>query len=109
MINLLRLVLALIIDIGSGMLVRKLRLPAILGWLMSGMFVCPFAVSVISHPMMDVQWFQMCMNFFEIGVGCLLGGELIFKNLKKFGKQILGTTLFQSLGTFLFVTVLFGS
>ena len=107
--NLLRLVLALIIAFGSGMLVRKLRLPAILGWLIAGMVVGPFAVSIISQPMMDAQWFQMLMSFFEIGVGCLLGTELILKNLKKFGKQILVTTLFQSLGTFLFVTLVFGS
>lgn len=106
--DLLRLVLAVVLAFGLGKLVQKLRLPAILGWLIAGMVVGPYAIQVMSRPMMDSQWYKTLMNFFEVGVGCLLGSELIIKKLKESGKQIVVATLFQSVGTFIFVTLVFG-
>jgi NhaP-type Na+/H+ or K+/H+ antiporter len=38
---------------------------------------------------------------------CLIGSEINFKKLKKSGSQIIITTLFQSLGTFLVVSLFF--
>lgn len=106
--SILRLVIAVGIAFGMGSLVRKLRLPAILGWLIAGMIVGPFAIGVLNQPMMEATWYKSLMSFFEIGVGLLLGTELIFKNLKESGKQIVVATLFQSVGTFLFVSIVFG-
>ncbi|HBF65214.1 MAG TPA: potassium transporter, partial [Clostridium sp.] len=45
----------------------------------------------------------------ECGVGLMIGTELVFKDLKKSGKQIIITTLTQSLGTFFMVTLCFGT
>lgn len=39
----------------------------------------------------------------------MIGTELVLKDLKKSGKQILITTLTQSLGAFLIVTLIFAA
>ena len=72
------------------------------------MVVGPYAVSIISESMISAQWYNSLMSFFEVGVGCLLGSELIIRDLKKSGKQIIIATLLQSIGTFLFVSLVFG-
>lgn len=105
---LLRLMLAIGAAFVLGNLVRKFKLPAILGWLIAGMMFGPYAFGLISLDMMDASWYKTLMSIFEVGVGCLLGSELIIKKLKQSGKQIMITTLFQSLGTFVFVTLVFG-
>ena len=38
----------------------------------------------------------------------MIGKEIIFKNLAKSGKQIVGITFVQSIGTFIFVSLVFG-
>lgn len=38
----------------------------------------------------------------------MIGREIIFKELAKTGKQIVGITFIQSIGTFLFVSLVFG-
>ena len=106
--GLLRLLFGLALAFGMGQVMRKLRMPAILGWLIAGMAIGPYALSIINQPMMDSTWYQLLKNFFEIGIGCLLGTELRFEDLRKSGKQILVITLIQSLGTFVFVTLVFG-
>lgn len=37
----------------------------------------------------------------------MIGREIIFKKIARSGKQIVGITFVQSIGTFLFVTVVF--
>lgn len=43
----------------------------------------------------------------ECAVGLMIGTELVWKKIKSAGKQIMITTLTQSLGTFLFVSLVF--
>lgn len=109
MINLvLRLALAVVLALIVGTLVRKIKLPAILGWLITGMIVGPHALQIMNVDMFNAQWYQLLMNILEVGVGCLIGSELIVSQLKKSGKQIVITTLFQSLMTFFLVSLAFG-
>jgi len=48
------------------------------------------------------------MHILECVVGLLIGTELVWKKIKKSGKQIIITTLTQSLGTFFVVSLVFG-
>ena len=43
----------------------------------------------------------------QCAFGLMLGTELVFKELKSYGKALTVTTLTQSLGTFCFVTLVF--
>lgn len=105
---LLRLTAAVLIAFAAGKLVSKLKLPAILGWLLTGMILGPHALSLINDTVLETEWYNIVIHCMECAVGLLIGTELVWKKIKKTGKQIIVTTLTQSLGTFLFVTVGFG-
>ena len=92
-----------------GKLVSKIRLPAILGWLLTGMILGPHAVGIISDKLLSASWYPTLLSIFECGMGLMIGTELVLKELKKSGKQIIVTTLFQSLMTFFVVTLFFGT
>lgn len=108
MLLIIRLIIAIIIAFLFGKLVSKLKLPSILGWLIIGMIVGPNAISLISPAMLDNVWYQTLIEILECTVGLLIGTELVWGKIKKSGKQIIVTTLFQSLATFLFVSLVFG-
>lgn len=105
---LLRLCLAVGIAFLAGKLVAKLRLPSILGWLIAGMVLGPHAFSLVDQDILDVRWYQITIHILECGVGLMIGSELVWKKLKRSGRAIIVTTLTQSLGTFLLVSLVFG-
>lgn len=91
-----------------GRLVSKLKLPAILGWLIAGMILGPHALNLVNTTLLDISWYQTSVHVLECAVGLLIGTELVWNKIKKTGRQIIITTLTQSLGTFFFVTLVFG-
>lgn len=107
-LQILRLILAIIIAFFIGKLVSKLKLPSILGWLITGMFFGPHALSLINQQILDTQWYQVLIHILECAVGLMIGTELVWGKIKKSGKAIIVTTLTQSLGTFLLVSLVFG-
>lgn len=106
--SLFRLCLSVGIAFLTGKLIAKLKLPSILGWLIVGMALGPHAFSLISQPILDAQWYQITLHILECSVGLMIGTELVWKKLKRSGKAIIITTLTQSLGTFLLVSLVFG-
>jgi Kef-type K+ transport system membrane component KefB len=104
----LRHFVAVLLAFLVGKLVSKIKLPAILGWLLTGMLLGPHAFKLINQPLLDAQWYNTIVHCLECAVGLLIGTELVWKKIKKTGKQIIITTLTQSLGTFFFVTLVFG-
>ncbi|MEG2840419.1 MAG: cation:proton antiporter, partial [Cellulosilyticaceae bacterium] len=103
--------LLLIVFIGIafivGKLVSKAKLPAILGWLITGMLIGPYALGWLNEEIMNSSWFHIIVNIGEVSVGLLIGTELIWKELKKSGKQIITICLSEALGAFLVVTLVF--
>lgn len=91
----------------AGRLVSKLKLPAILGWLITGMVLGPHAFSVMDQSILDAGWYQTLVHLLECSVGLMIGTELVWKKIKSSGKAIIITTLTQSLGTFLVVSLVF--
>ena len=91
-----------------GKLFTKIKLPAILGWLIAGMVFGPHAVALLPQSLLDAQWYQILMHLAECFVGVMIGTELVWRKLKRSGKQIIVTTLTQSLGTFFLVSLVFG-
>lgn len=72
------------------------------------MIIGPHAVGLISDKLLSASWYQTILSVFECGMGLMIGTELVFKELKKSGKQIIIATLYQSLSTFFMVTLFFG-
>lgn len=108
LLNVLRLLTAILIALFAGRLVSKLKLPSVLGWLIAGMVIGPHAFNLLSDSVLDAQWFDITESLCECIFGLMIGTELIWSKIKKSGKQIVVTTITESLGTFVFVSLVFG-
>ena len=65
-------------------------------------------LSIVNETLLDANWYNTFIHVLECAVGLLIGTELVWKKIKKTGKQIVITTLTQSLGTFILVSLAFG-
>lgn len=108
MIELLRFLITIIIAYLVGKLVAKIKLPSILGWLITGMVLGPYALSLINQDVLDSNWYEILIPILECTVGLMIGTELVWKKIKKSGKAIIITTFTQSIGTFIIVSLVFG-
>lgn len=90
-----------------GKLTSKIKLPAILGWLITGIVFGPYLAEIITLETLNSLWYKIFIKFFECFAGVMIGREIIFKKIAKSGKQIIGITFIQSIGTFLFVSIVF--
>lgn len=107
MLEILRFLITIIIAYVVGKLVSKVKLPSILGWLITGMILGPHAFSILNQDVLDSEWYKILIPILECTVGLMIGTELVCKKIKKSGKSIIITTLTQSLGTFLVVSFVF--
>lgn len=103
----LRWAVAVVIAFFIGKVVSKLKLPAILGWLISGMFLGPYALNLLPDTLINTTLYQIIIHVLECAVGFMIGTELVWKRLKAYGKALIITTLTQSLGTFMLVSGVF--
>lgn len=99
--------IAIVIAFFVGKLVSKLRLPSILGWLITGIAVGPYAFSLISQELTDAPAYGTFIHVLECAVGLMIGTELVWRKIKSYGKALIVTTLTQSLVTFAVVTIAF--
>lgn len=92
-----------------GRLASGVRLPAILGWLVTGVVFGPYLVGLVDFSVVNADWYKISVKVFECFAGVMIGREIIFKKLAETGKQIIGITFIQSIGTFLFVSLVFAA
>ena len=107
-INILCWIATLLIAFLAGKAVSKLKLPAILGWLITGMILGPNAVRLLPRDVLDTSWYKTIIMWMQCSFGLMLGTELVWKRIKNYGKALMVTTLTQSLGTFVLVSLVFG-
>lgn len=107
MLLLLRWGAAIVLAFFIGKLVSKLKLPSILGWLVAGMILGPHALKLMPQTLMDGSGYQAIVHVLECAVGLMIGTELVWSRMKKYGKALIITTLTQSLGTFALVSAVF--
>jgi predicted Kef-type K+ transport protein len=72
----IRLLIGVFIAFIVGKLVSRIKLPAILGWLLTGMILGPHAVGIISGKLLDASWYQIILSIFECVIGLLFLEEL---------------------------------
>lgn len=107
-VNILSIFAIICIALVVGKITAKIKLPAILGWLITGVVFGPYLVGIVTSDIMNSDWYKIIIKAFECFAGVMIGREIIFKKLAKTGKQIIGITFVQSIGTFLFVSLVFG-
>ncbi|MGN0350732.1 MAG: cation:proton antiporter [Roseburia sp.] len=100
-------IVTLFIAFLAGKAVSKMKLPAILGWLIAGMLLGPNAIKLLPQELLDMSWYRTIIMWMQCAFGLMLGTELVWSKIKTYGKALVGTTLMQSLGTFAFVSLVF--
>lgn len=106
-IQILRVFAVICIAIIVGKIVAKFKLPAILGWLITGIVFGPYLTEIVTLEITNALWYKIFVKVFECFAGVMIGREIIFKKIAGSGKQIIGITFLQSIGTFLFVSLVF--
>lgn len=81
LLSIVRLIAAIMIAVLVGKLVSKIKLPAILGWLIVGMLLGPHALNLVNTPIFEAPWYQTTVHFLECVVGLLIGTELVTSNM----------------------------
>ncbi len=66
-----------------GKVVAKFKLPSILGWLIAGMVMGPYALGLLPEALMEAEWYEIIMNILECAVGLMIGSELVVSRMKK--------------------------
>lgn len=107
MMQLLQWLMVLVLAALAGRLVSKIKLPSILGWLIIGMLLGPHALGLMPQPVLDTMWYKTTIMWMQCAFGLMLGTELVWKELKSYGRGLIVTTLTQSLGTFCLVALIF--
>ncbi|MGM9663909.1 MAG: cation:proton antiporter [Eubacteriales bacterium] len=106
-IGLLRIFAILCVAFICGKLISKVKLPAILGWLIAGIVFGPYLAGIVTLEITDSLWYKIIIKIFECFAGVMIGREIVFKKIARSGKQIIGITFVQSIGTFIFVSAAF--
>ena len=65
------------------------------------------ALNLLDQQTLDAAWFGSVEHLLECVAGLIIGTELLWKKLRSAGRQILVTTVTESLGTFAVVSLVF--
>ncbi len=103
----IRWIVAIGISFVIGAAMSKAKLPSLLGWLIGGMLLGPYALGLMSEELILNHNYETILKVLECAVGFMIGTELVLKRLKESGKALIVTTIFQSVGTYLFVSLAF--
>lgn len=106
-LNILRLLLVVALGYLFGKLASRLKMPAVLGFLVAGMALGPNGVNLLTQEILDAPSYHNLVSVLECGMGLMLGTEMVWKRMRKYGKQVLVITLTESLGTFVVVSAAF--
>ena len=105
--NLVRLLAVVALGFLFGKLASKLKMPAVLGFLIAGMALGPNAANLLTQEILDAPAYERLISVLECGMGLMLGTEMVWKRMRSYGKQVLIITLTESLGTFVVVSAAF--
>lgn len=106
-LNLFRLFVVVALGFLSGKLASKLKMPAVLGFLIAGMALGPNAANLLTQEILDAPSYERLISVLECGMGLMLGTEMVWKRMRSYGMQVLVITLTESLGTFMVVSAAF--
>lgn len=102
-----RMLAAVFLAALAGKLASKLKMPAVLGFLIAGMAFGPHALNLLTQEILDHPAYHTLISLLECGMGLMLGSEMVWRKMRSYGKQIVVITLAQSLMTFAVVSIAF--
>jgi Kef-type K+ transport system membrane component KefB len=91
----------IIIGIIGARLVQKIKLPSVVGWLVTGAIMGPSVFKLLTPTALDALGFLSDITLGLIGV--IIGLEITMGTLQRLGKGIIPIILFESFGAFLLV------
>ena len=91
-IAIIRLLAVAALGFCFGKLAAKLKMPAVLGFLIAGMVLGPNAANLLTQDMLDAPAYQRLISVLECGMGLMLGTEMVWRKMKNYGKQVLVIT-----------------
>lgn len=97
-IGLLRIFSILCVAFTCGKLISKLKLPAILGWLIAGIVFGPYLAGVVTLDIIDSVWYKIIIKMFECFAGVMIGREIILKKSSSRVSKLLELPLSSRLG-----------
>lgn len=56
----------------TGRLITRLKMPAILGWLIAGMLLGPHALGLLPQSMLDAAWYKLTITWMQCAFGLML-------------------------------------
>lgn len=103
--NLLYLLILIAIGFVGGELIAKIKLPKVLGYLLVGMILGPFALGFVNETALDSTLMKMFLLVAVGFVGYMVGAGIHVDELKKSGKSTLIIGLLEAYVPFLLVTI----
>ena len=82
--DVLRWVFTLGLAYFAGRLMTKVKMPAILGWLIAGMLLGPHAAGLLPQTLMDTAFYKVIICWMQCAFGLMLGTELVWKKIKSY-------------------------
>lgn len=87
----------------SALLIKRLSIPQVLGYILTGLVIGGNGLKIVSPE--DIERLRP-FNFFALGIiGFLVGAEIRFDTLKKYGRQFFAILLSEGLLAFLLVSL----
>lgn len=75
--QMLRLIVVVSLAAASGKLAAKLKMPAVLGFLIAGMAFGPHAAGLLTQDLLDSTVYRTLISYLECGMGLMLGSEMV--------------------------------
>ena len=103
--------IALILGLASNRLVKKLNLPNVTAYLVVGILIGPYLLSLFNDQLGGIISEEIVHSFgiiVDIALGFIafsIGSEFKLSSIKKLGKSIIVITLFQALAALIFVDI----
>ncbi|MBI9103568.1 MAG: cation:proton antiporter [Spirochaetales bacterium] len=98
---LLLLGIVLFLGTAGGRIFQKLKIPQVVGYIVVGIILGQSGIGFINKE--TVSSLQPFNSFALAIIGIMIGGELQFKILKKYGKSFITILLFEALSSFIVV------
>ncbi len=103
--NFFQIALILILGYIGGELVSKVKLPRVLGYIIIGMFLGPYALGLLDAEIAQTALFNLLFAISVGFVGLSVGSGISFDEIKEGGTKILVIGLFASSGPFILVSL----
>ena len=101
----LNILLVILLGWLGGLLMNKIKLPKVLGYIIAGMLIGPYAFNLISPGLTEHILFKILLAIAFGLVGFYIGSEIKLKEFKKGGSKIITIGLLEALVPFILVAL----